>query len=125
MLTAYDLEEDYAAVMKSETVLKGLFGSDWPTGLTLEDDAMDLYWHQREFIAKRSFAWVIRTEEEGYIGCAYLYPDIGTCGSGTAVYWMIDAPARAVWLADFGPLYLEWLRRLLPAHYDLSAVSNA
>lgn len=124
ILTADDLEEDYAAIMSSASVLKGLFGADWPTGWTMKEDEIDLHWHHREFTARRSFAWVIRTEEAGYVGCAYLFPDIAATGRGEAVYWMIDMPERAAALDAFGPLYLNWLAEFLPDGYALNVRRN-
>ncbi|MEL6808057.1 MAG: hypothetical protein AAFO97_09775 [Pseudomonadota bacterium] len=124
MLTADDLEEDYAAIMSSAAVLKGLFGDTWPTGWTMAEDETDLHWHHREFTAKRSFAWVIRTEQFGYIGCAYLFPDVATTGSGEAVYWMIDTPERGTQLDAFGPLYEDWLKSFLPEGYMLNVRRN-
>lgn len=124
MLTVDDLDEDYAAIMSSTAVLQGLFGPDWPVGWTKAEDETDLHWHHREFTARRSFAWVIRTKEAGYIGCAYLFPDIATKGAGEAAYWMIDTPARIERLDHFGPLYVAWLTGLLPDGYTLRTRRN-
>lgn len=124
VLTADDLDEDYAAVMSSSGVLQGLFGPHWPVGLTRAEDETDLHWHHREFTAKRSYAWVIRTREDGYIGCAYLFPQMGRTGAGEAAYWMIDTPDRIARLDAFGPLYLEWLASLLPDGYVLTPSRN-
>ncbi|MEM9780391.1 MAG: hypothetical protein AAF813_10750 [Pseudomonadota bacterium] len=125
MLTAADLEEDYAAVTGSSLVLQGVFGPVWPEGLTLAYNETDLHWHHREFTAKRSYAWVIRDAVGAYVGCAYLSPDLGARGAGQATYWMVDAPERLQWLADFGALYVGWLREALPEGYDFRVVSNA
>ena len=124
MLTADDLDEDYTAVMSSAAVLQGMFGPIWPEGLTRADDEVDLHWHHREFTASRSFAWVIRTQADGYIGCAYLFPDIATTGSGEAAYWMIDTPERTARLAAFGPKYMNWLASFLPDGYNLTVNKN-
>lgn len=124
MLTADDLEEDYRAIMSSASVLQGLFGPDWPTGWTMSENETDLHWHHREFTTKRSFAWVIRTEQSGYIGCAYLNPDNATTGAGEAVYWMIDTADRISQLDAFGPLYVDWLTELLPDGYALNVRRN-
>ncbi len=124
MLTAEDLAEDYAAVMSSVPVLQGVFDAVWPEGLTLAANETDLHWHHREFTARRSFAWAIRTEAEGYVGCAYLFADIGTTGAGEAVYWMIDTPERLDRLEDFGAMYVAWLNTVLPPGYDLRVVTN-
>ena len=124
MLTAQDLDADYEAVMSSATVLQGLFGPDWPEGLTRAEDEIDLHWHHREFTSHRSFAWVIRTQEHGYVGCAYLFPDMAKTGSADAPYWMIDTDDRISRLDAFGPLFVDWLMTLLPVGYDLSGRAN-
>ncbi|MEM7745998.1 MAG: GNAT family N-acetyltransferase [Pseudomonadota bacterium] len=68
------VEEDYAAVMESKDRLRGLMGGDWPAGLTLEENGIDLAWHLKEFLMKRSFAWIVRDEAASYIGCLYVFP---------------------------------------------------
>ncbi len=53
MLTINDLVKDYDAVMSSVEHIRSSFNLDpeesWPEGLTLEEDLIDLGWHQREF----------------------------------------------------------------------------
>jgi hypothetical protein len=66
-LDAAVLDEDYAAVMETESDLRGFWG-DWPSGLTREEDALDLAWHDREFSLKRSFSWVVRDHDSRYLG---------------------------------------------------------
>lgn len=117
-------EEDFAAVAGSEAVLTGVFGSDWPKGLTLQANRTDLAWHDREFTARRSFAWIVRDASGGYLGCAYLYPDIGTTGRGTAVTWIRDMPGRLEVLAELNTAFGDWLAPYLPPGYDLTRVSN-
>ncbi len=82
-----DLEEDMAAIRESADRLRGVFGSDWPDGLTVEDDLLDLSWHAREFSARRSFAWVVTDAADRYIGCAYVYPEIGGRGRADVHFW--------------------------------------
>ncbi len=125
VLTAADVEMDFEAVTRSQSVLRGLFGPTWPEGLTFEDNLIDLHWHHREFTAKRSYAWVIRDRTGTYLGCAYLFPKIGARGSGDVAYWMADAPERLSHLAAFGPLYEAWLTKLLPEPFLISFNSNA
>lgn len=43
MLTGADVDEDFAAVMGSAAVLRGLFGTGWPDELTYEYDLTDLH----------------------------------------------------------------------------------
>lgn len=123
-LTPAETEEDFHAVIESTAVLTGLFNSDWPKGLTLEDNRIDLSWHDREFRAKRSFAWIIRDQNGAYLGCAYLYPDIGKCGSGAAVTWMREMPGWSETLLRFNADFRSWIAEYLPAHYDLRWVTQ-
>ncbi len=65
-LTINDLVKDYDAVMTSVEHLRGVFGSGdvWPAGLTLEQDLVDLGWHQKEFEIRRSFAFTVMAPGE-------------------------------------------------------------
>ncbi len=78
MLTVNDVVKDYDAVMTSIDHLQGVFGprSKWPSkDLTLEQDLIDLGWHQKEFQKRSSFAYtVVRPDESEVIGCIYIYP---------------------------------------------------
>ncbi|MGE5176233.1 MAG: hypothetical protein ACM3JJ_07625 [Hyphomicrobiales bacterium] len=76
MLTVNDVVKDYDAVMTSVEHLKTIWpGSGWPEGLTLEQDLIDLGWHQREFQTRRSFAYTVVTpSEDRVVGCVYIDP---------------------------------------------------
>ena len=42
---------------------------------TLEENLVDLGWHQKEFELRRSFAYtVVAPDESRVLGCVYLYP---------------------------------------------------
>mgnify|MGYP003677685035 CR=1 FL=1 len=77
-LTVNDVVKDYDAVMSSLEHLQGVFGpdSDWPTTeLTLEQDLIDLGWHQKEFQMRSSFAFtVVPLDESRILGCLYIFP---------------------------------------------------
>jgi hypothetical protein len=78
MLTINDIIKDYDAVMTSIDHLHGIFGpnSNWPAkNLTLEQDLIDLGWHQKEFQRKSSFAFtVVSLDETEVLGCLYILP---------------------------------------------------
>lgn len=75
MLTIHDLELDYAAVTSSTEHLQTIWNNDWPLGLTLEQNLIDLGWHQKEFQRRRSFAYtVVQPDESRVLGCVYIYP---------------------------------------------------
>ena len=76
-LTINDAVKDFAAVMESEERLRTIFrpGGDWPSGLTLEQNIIELGWHQTEFQLRTSFAYtVINPDESEVLGCMYIYP---------------------------------------------------
>lgn len=107
-VTIDDLDRDYEAVMESASDIKAANPSlTWPTGLTRRDNLIDLAWHQREFQACRSFAWIIEDQESRYLGCLYVYPSIA--GEDSAdVHWWWRTGAK-VDKAAFRERLLDWL----------------
>ena len=93
-ITVHDVVKDYAAVMTNRDHLWSLFGHCWgwpPEDLTLEQDLIDLAWHQKEAQLRRAFNYaVMATDETRLLGCVY-----------------IDPPAKKGYDAE---VYL-WLRR--------------
>jgi len=76
MLTVNDVVKDYDAVVSSTDHLQATFSnSSWPIGLTLEQNLIDLGWHQKEFQQRSSFAYtVVSLDESRVLGCLYIYP---------------------------------------------------
>lgn len=78
MLSVSDVVKDYDAVMSSREHLQGSFGpdSDWPNAdMTLEQNLVDLGWHQSEFQNRSSFAYtVVSPDEQRVLGCLYMFP---------------------------------------------------
>ena len=76
MLTVNDVVKDFDAVMSSAEHLKTMWpDSEWPDGLTLEQNLIDLGWHQKDFQRRRSFAYTVVTlDETKVVGCVYIYP---------------------------------------------------
>jgi hypothetical protein len=94
MLTVNDVVKDYDAVMTSVDHLQGVFGegSRWPSpDLTLEQDLIDLGWHQKEFQKRSSFAYTVMSlDESRCLGCVYLYPpDEEQEEDAVDVYWWV------------------------------------
>lgn len=77
MLSIHDVVKDFAAVTASADVLKAMFPTwgGWPEGLTIEQNLIDLGWHQKEFQRRNSFAYtVVSPDEETVTGCVYVVP---------------------------------------------------
>jgi len=91
MLTVNDLVKDYDAVMSSVDHLQGVFGpcSSWPIGLTLEQDLIDLGWHQKEFQRRSSFAYTVMSPDESEcLGCVYMYPSEKSGHDAKVILWV-------------------------------------
>lgn len=93
MLTVNDVVKDYDAVMSSVEHLKTIWpGSGWPEGLTLEEDLIDLGWHQREFMNRTSFAYTMVTlDESEVIGCVYINPTRKPGFDAEVYFWVRES----------------------------------
>jgi len=89
MLTIHDLVKDYYAVMSSRDHLWRRFGVVWgwpKPEMTLEQNLIDLGWHQKEFQRRSSFAYtVVALDESLTRGCVYIDPP--TAGGMDAEVW--------------------------------------
>ncbi len=92
MLTVNDLVKDYDAVMSSVDHLRGVFGPNdrWPEDdLTIEQDLIDLGWHQQEFQNGSSFAFtVMNPSETRCLGCVYVYPSEKVGYDAMVILWV-------------------------------------
>lgn len=118
MLSIHDAVKDYDAVMSSLEYLQGLFLAawDWPRDdLSLEQNLIDLAWHQKEFQRRSSFAYTVVTlDESRVIGCVYIVPcDKGGYDAEVTMWARSDMIASGLdadlyntvrsWLADDWP----------------------
>ena len=90
-LTINDLIKDYEAVMSSVDHLMGTFGpgDDWPKDLTLEENLVDLGWHQKEFELRKSFTYTIMSlAESKCLGAIYINPSEKEAYDAEAVMWV-------------------------------------
>ena len=93
MLGVNDLIKDYDAVMSSVDHLRSTYsrvsGSDWPLGLTLEEDLVDLGWHQREFTLRSSFAYTVMSPDGSTcLGCVYINPSRKRVYDASVTMWV-------------------------------------
>ncbi len=90
-LTITDAVTDYAAVMESEERLRTVFwpDDDWPQGLRLEQNIIDLGWHQKEFQRRTSFAYtVVDLDESQVLGCMYIHPTTSPSYDAEITMWV-------------------------------------
>ena len=116
MLSIDDVEMDYEAVMSSVEHLSQVWpDSNLPEGLTLEQNLIDLAWHQKEFQRRTSFAYTMVTlDEKKVIGCGYFYPTSKLGYDTEAFMWIRESEltsgldsrlfeAVRIWLKDDWP----------------------
>lgn len=115
MLTVNDVVKDFDAVMSSAEHLKAIWpDSNWPDGLTLEQNLIDLGWHQKEFQRRSSFAYTVITPDGArVIGCVYIDPTRKRGYDAEVYLWAreaaIGSPPDAKLLAAVkGWLKKEW-----------------
>ncbi len=116
MLTVGDVVKDFDAVTTSAEHLQRVWpGGTWPEGLTLEQNLIDLGWHQKEFQRRSSFAYtVVDPADQHTLGCVYIYPSELTNCDAEVFLWarqselasgletrLLDTVRR--WVADSWP----------------------
>ena len=91
-ITIHDVVKDYDAVMSSIDHLWAMFGDQWgwPTAeLTLEQDLIDLGWHQKEFQLRSSFDYAVMSlDERRLLGCVYVDPPTVTGYDAEIYLWV-------------------------------------
>jgi hypothetical protein len=94
MLTVNDVVKDYDAVISSVDYLRDVWpDSGWPDGLTLEQNLIDLGWHQGEFQNRSSFAYTVVTlDESRVVGCVYINPTRKRGYDAEVYLWAREAP---------------------------------
>ena len=118
MLTVNDVEKDYDAVMTSIAHLQGVFGpeTNWPSDeLTLEQDLVDLGWHQKEFQKRSSFAYTVMSPDESECtGCVYIYPSPNSVYDSMVIMWVRQSEVKNRLDAYLCETVKKWLRERWP-----------
>jgi hypothetical protein len=96
-------------------------GTGWPADtLSLEQDLVDLAWHQKEFDIGGSYTFTVETLDASQVlGCVYICPPTHAGGEADVFYW-----ARTSELAGGLPAHLwESLRRWLATDWGFQRVA--
>jgi len=102
MLTVRDVVADFEAIRGRAP------------GLTLEQNLIDLGWHQKEFQDRRSFAYtVVDPADDGHVlGCAYVYPADEPGFDALATCWVRREAAELD--GELFEAFRAWLERDWP-----------
>jgi heme oxygenase len=118
MLTVNDVIKDYEAVMTSCAHLQGIFGpqSSWPRAdLSLEQDLIDLGWHQKEFQNRTSFAYTVMSlDESRCLGCVYIYPAAPADYDAQVILWARQSELASGLEARLLAAVKDWMAQAWP-----------
>ena len=116
-LTINDLVKDFTAVMESQEKLRNGFEpeNDWPLGLTLEQDLIDLGWHQREFQERASFAYtVVDLDETRVLGCMYINPTRKPGYDAEVSMWVRESESNTGLDEHLFKIVKKWIKERWP-----------
>jgi hypothetical protein len=91
LITVNDLVRDYDAVMSSAARLRERFPFwGWPSDdMTIEQDLVDLGWHQKEAQLRRSFNYaVLDPGGRRLLGCVYVDPPEKHGADAEVCFWV-------------------------------------
>jgi len=112
-LSIHDLVKDYDAVMSSREHLWRRFGEvwSWPAeSLSIEQNLIDLAWHQNEFELKNSFAYTVKNSDQSKIlGCIYLYPACSDNLDAEVWFWARKSELQFNLEQDIKIFLMGWL----------------
>ena len=116
MLSIDDVEKDFDAVTSSaEHVSKVWPDSDWPDGLTLKQNLIDLGWHEKEFQNRTSFAYTMVTlDESKVLGCVYFYPTTKSDHDVEVFMWVRESELKSDLDDNLFYSVKNWLKRDWP-----------
>ena len=117
-LTIHDVVKDYDAVMTSREHLWDLFGDVWgwpPEDLTLEQDLIDLGWHQKEFQLRSSFDYAVMSlDEKQLLGCVYVDPSSAVGYDAEVCLWARQSELASGLEDELYAFVKDWISREWP-----------
>ena len=117
-ITVHDVVKDYDAVMTNREHLWGLFGEAWgwpADDHTLEQNLVDLGWHQKEFQMRSSFDYAVMSpDEKRLLGCVYVDPPEKAGYDAEVHYWARrDGPEGGL-EEELGEATRRWISEAWP-----------
>lgn len=112
-ITIHDVIKDYDAVMSSRDHLWERFGEmwGWPSAnLSLEQDMIDLAWHQKEAQLHSSFNYaVISPDQSQLLGCVYVDPPVIDGTEADVWFWARQSELAGGLESKLEPFITQWL----------------
>jgi RimJ/RimL family protein N-acetyltransferase len=117
LITVNDVVRDYDAVMSSAASLRERFPYwGWPEDdMTLEEDLIDLGWHQKEAQLRRSFNYAVMSPDEArLLGCVYVDPPEKQGADAEVAFWVRDSERGTGLEEEVEAAVRDWLEREWP-----------
>lgn len=113
-ITIHDVLKDFDAVMSSREHLWARFGEPWgwpAASLTIEQNLIDLGWHQKEFQLRSSFDYAVMSPDESrLLGCVYIDPPHLADTDADLWFWARQSELASGLEAELEAFILSWLR---------------
>ncbi len=117
-ITIHDAFKDYDAVMSSRDHLWSRFGAlwGWPAAdLSIEQNIIDLAWHQKEFQLRSSFDYAVMSlDETRLLGCVYIDPPDAPGADADVWFWARQSELSAGLETELGQFVASWLAAAWP-----------
>ena len=117
-ITIHDVFKDYDAVMSSREHLWARFGAiwGWPAeDMTIEQNIVDLGWHQKEFQLRSSFDYAVMSlDERRLLGCVYVDPPDQDGVDAEVWYWARQSELASGLEAELASFLQTWLANAWP-----------
>ncbi len=117
-LTVADAERDFDAVTESRDRIRGTFGpeTDWPPeDLTLEQNRIDVAWHQKEHQRRDAFTYaVVDPSDTTEYGCLYVQPTRNPAYEATVYFWIAESAVEGGRSPVIESTLREWIEEAWP-----------
>ncbi|MCF7688781.1 MAG: hypothetical protein K9M98_07620 [Cephaloticoccus sp.] len=117
-ITIHDAFKDFDAVMSNRQHLWDRFGEIWgwpPEDMTIEQNIVDLGWHQKEFQLRSSFDFAVMSlDEKRLLGCVYVDPPCETGTDADIWFWARQDKVDGVLEPDLRKFLIPWLSQNWP-----------
>ncbi|WP_405145599.1 GNAT family N-acetyltransferase [Sphaerisporangium sp. NBC_01403] len=116
-ITVHDVVKDYDAVMANVDRLRRSFPLwGWPQdGMTIQDDLIDLAWHQKEALLRRSFNYAVMTPDESrLLGCVYVDPPEKAGADADVSFWVRADQDESGLESEVERVVREWIAEAWP-----------
>ena len=115
-ITVHDVVKDYDAVMTSVEHLRAMLPWGWPPDdLSLEQDLIDLGWHQKEFQLRSSFDYAVMSlDERRLLGCVYIDPPEKQDADAEVTFWVRTDELATGLEATLESMVRQWIHGVWP-----------